>query len=279
LLKMRFLPWPRIFYKHMNERIIGIMGAMHEEINTILQLMTDIEESSYGRRTYYAGTINGVKAVVVFSRWGKVAAATTVTSLIIKFNITELIFIGVAGAIDPKLKIGDIVVAEQLIQHDMDARPLMDRFEIPLLGVTRFQTDPDLLALAEKAIHHITGNQNQAFMEQKEIDRFLLSGTQSYKGTIASGDQFFANQRDKDMLFSDLPETLCVEMEGASVAQVCYEYDIPFVVIRIISDESNENSHIDFPEFIINVSSKYSHEIIKNMFTALAVKMPGSSPL
>lgn len=255
----------------MNERVIGIMGAMHEEINTILQLMTGVEESSYGMRTYYTGTINGVNAVVVFSRWGKVAAATTVTSLIIKFKITDLIFIGVAGAIDPKLKIGDIVVADQLIQHDMDARPLMSRYEIPLLGVTRFEADADLLALAEKAIHSVTGNQNQAFIDQKEIDLFLLFGTKSYKGTIASGDKFFANQHDKDTLFSELPDTLCVEMEGASVAQVCYEYKIPFAVIRIISDESNENSHIDFPEFIINVSSKYSHEIIKNMFSQLAV--------
>lgn len=256
----------------MNERVIGIMGAMHEEINTILQLMTDVEESSYGMRTYYTGTIDGVKTVVVFSGWGKVAAATTVTSLIIRYRITDLIFIGVAGAINHELKIGDIVVADRLIQHDMDARPIMKRYEVPLLGVAYFEPAADLLAIAEKAIRGITGNQNRSFIEQKEIDKFSLAGTKVYKGTIASGDKFFANQMDKDTLLSDLPDILCVEMEGAAVAQVCYEYEIPFAVIRIISDESNENSHIDFPEFIINVSSKYSHEIIKNMFSYLAVK-------
>ncbi|WP_394340913.1 phosphorylase family protein [Pedobacter cryoconitis] len=80
---------------------------------------------------------------------------------------------------------------------------------------------------------------------------------------------FLRDQNDKDDLFSNLPATLCVEMEGASVAQVCYEYEIPFVILRIISDESNEHSPIDFPDFIINVSSKYSQEIIKNMFSCL----------
>ncbi|SDZ88418.1 5'-methylthioadenosine/adenosylhomocysteine nucleosidase [Pedobacter hartonius] len=253
----------------MNERVVGIIGAMHEEINSILQLMTDVKESSYGMRTYYTGIINGVNTVLVFSRWGKVAAATTVTSLIVKFNITELIFIGVAGAISHQLRIGDIVIAERLVQHDMDARPIMERYEIPLLGVTYFEPDTKLVAIAEKAIHATLDNQNQAFIDQDKKDEFLLTSPEVYKGTIASGDQFFAKQVDKDTLLSNLPDSLCVEMEGASVAQVCYEYGVPFVVIRIISDESNENSAINFADFIINVSSKYSHEIIKNIFLLL----------
>ncbi|MBB6271049.1 adenosylhomocysteine nucleosidase [Pedobacter cryoconitis] len=251
----------------MSEKIVGIMGAMHEEINSIIKLMTAVEEFTYGRRTYYTGFINGIKSVVVFSRWGKVAAATTVTSLIIKFNITDLIFIGVAGAINPSLKIGDIIIGDQLVQHDMDARPLMDRYEIPLLGITYFTPDQGLVAIAENAIHTIIDNQAQPFIGQHERDRFSLATPKLHKGNIASGDKFFAAQNDKDALFSNLPATLCVEMEGASVAQVCYEYEIPFVILRIISDESNEHSPIDFPDFIINVSSKYSQEIIKNMFT------------
>jgi len=253
----------------MNERVIGIIGAMHEEINSILQLMADVKESSYGRRTYYSGTINGLKTILVFSRWGKVAAGTTVTSLILKFNITDLIFIGVAGAIGHQLRIGDIVIAERLVQHDMDARPLMDRYEIPLLGITYFEPDSNLVALAEKAIHTTLDNQNQAFIDQDKKEEFLLTSPKVYKGTIASGDQFFARQADKDTLLSNLPDTLCVEMEGASVAQVCYEYEVPFVVIRIISDEANENSAINFVDFIVYVSSKYSHEIIKNIFSLL----------
>ncbi|MDN5286294.1 MAG: 5-methylthioadenosine/S-adenosylhomocysteine nucleosidase [Mucilaginibacter sp.] len=253
----------------MNEKVIGIMGAMHEEINSVLELMNGVEEVSFGRRTYYTGTINGIKTVLVFSRWGKVAAATTVTSLITKFNITDLLFIGVSGAIDPKLKIGDIVIADRLIQHDMDARPLMPQFEIPLLRVSYFETDPKHLAIAQQAVEGMLNMGIRAFIEPVEIERFLLYNPRLYTGNIASGDKFFASQQDKEQLHAALPETLCVEMEGAAVAQVCYEYEVPFAVIRIISDECNENSSIDFPDFIQNVSSRYAHQIIENVFGLL----------
>jgi len=250
----------------MEEKVIGIMGAMHEEINGIVKLMTQVTEFSSGRRTYYKGKINGINAVVVFSRWGKVAAAITVSSLIIEFKITDLIFIGVAGAIHPDLKIGDVIIASRLLQHDMDARPLMKQFEIPLLDKTYFDSAADHLNIAEKAVHAVLANGIHPIIDQTHIDRFLLYSPQLMKGTIASGDKFFAEQADKDALLSALPALLGVEMEGASVAQVCYEYDIPFVVIRIISDESNTQSVIDFPDFILHVSSKYSAEIIKQMF-------------
>ncbi|MEZ2337069.1 5'-methylthioadenosine/adenosylhomocysteine nucleosidase [Mucilaginibacter sp. RCC_168] len=251
----------------MSEKIIGIMGAMHEEINSILHLMTGVEEISFGRRTYYTGTIHNIKTVVVFSRWGKVAAATTVTSLITRFNVTDLIFIGVAGAIHTELKIGDVVIADRLIQHDMDARPLMPRHEIPLLGLTYFESDPDYITIAKRAIDAIIGDNIHSFIEEHEIEQFSLQNTRAFKGTVASGDKFFADQADKEQLHAAIPDILCVEMEGAAVAQVCYEYKIPFVVLRIISDECNENSSIDFPDFIKNVSSKYAYEIIRNMFT------------
>ena len=253
----------------MNEKVIGIMGAMHQEINSVLELMTGVEEFSFGRRTYYSGTINGIKTVLVFSRWGKVAAATTVTSLITKFNITDLLFVGVSGAIDSRLKIGDIVVADRLIQHDMDARPLMQQYELPLLGTCYLDTDAAHLAIAQQAVSAMLNKGIQEFIEPVEIERFLLHNPRLYTGNIASGDKFFANQQDKELLHAALPETLCVEMEGAAVAQVCYEYEVPFAVIRIISDECNENSSIDFPDFIQNVSSRYAHQIIENVFRLL----------
>src|SRR6478752_8004470 len=115
------------------KKTIAIMGAMPEEIDGVVALLDNCTEFSIGQRTYYSGQINDIDTVVVFSRWGKVAAATTVSALIHHFQITELIFTGVAGAIKDNLKIGDIVLAKRLIQHDMDARPLMNQFEIPLL--------------------------------------------------------------------------------------------------------------------------------------------------
>ena len=122
----------------MSKRIVGILGAMPQEVDDVIRLLKNAQEFSFGMRTYISGQINGTDAVVVFSRWGKVAAAATVSALIHHFAVTEIIFTGVAGAIDPKLKIGDIVIGRRLIQHDIDARPLMQRFEVPLLSKTYF---------------------------------------------------------------------------------------------------------------------------------------------
>ena len=126
------------------------MGAMPEEIDSIIQLLSEESRVTIGMRTYSIGKLNGITAVVVFSRWGKVAASITVSTLILEFKVTELIFTGVAGAIDPQLRIGDIVLGRRLIQHDMDARPLMEQFEIPLLGKTFFESAAEQLELAAK---------------------------------------------------------------------------------------------------------------------------------
>ena len=119
-------------------RIIGILGAMPEEITGILGLISDRTEETIGMRTYHVGFIHGKRVVVAFSRWGKVAAATTVATMIQRYGVTELLFTGVAGGIGTDLHIGDIVLAERLIQHDMDARPIIPRFEVPLLGQSFF---------------------------------------------------------------------------------------------------------------------------------------------
>lgn len=252
---------------HMNEKVIGIMGAMPEEINGVVQLLTDVQEFSRGMRTYFTGELNGIKTVVVFSRWGKVPAATTVTNLIVEFNCTELIFTGVAGAINEQLKIGDLVIAKRLIQHDMDARPLMPQFEIPLLNKTYFKCSESQLYVGEKAVNELLATQQLYHaIEKEELIAFGITAPKLWIGDITSGDKFFANAFDKNELLKNLPNILCVEMEGAAVAQVCYEYKIPFTIIRTISDTADENSHIDFPSFIKNISSKYSVEVVKNIF-------------
>ena len=254
----------------MANRIIGIMGALPEEINGVIHLLNDVKESKMGKRTYYSGQINSIQTVVVFSRWGKVAAATTVATLIHEFNITELLFTGVAGAIHPELNIGDIVLAKRLIQHDMDARPLMQQYEIPLLKQTFIESDTLLLALSESAITTVLENKMlHAVIGDEELEAFNITHPKLYIGDIASGDQFFSSHEQKQALSSQLPSILCVEMEGAAVAQVCYEYEIPFSIIRTISDVADDHSHLDFPSFIQNVSSKYSTEIIKNLYKYL----------
>lgn len=252
----------------MTERIIGIMGAMHEEINGVVELLTDAKEYTRGMRTYYSGSLNGIKTVVVFSRWGKVAAATTVANLILEFNITELIFTGVAGAMNEDLNIGDIVIAKRLIQHDMDAQPLMPRFEIPLLGKTYFECAHEQLITATKAVNALLQTkQLHEVISDEELKAFKITSPKLATGDIASGDKFFSNATDKHALLEKLPTVLCVEMEGAAVAQVCYEYGLPFTIIRTISDAADEHSHIDFPMFIKKISSRYSVEVVRNIFS------------
>lgn len=246
----------------MPQRIIGIMGAMHEEINAVVNLLQEVEAHSIGMRTYYTGSINGVKMVVVFSRWGKVAAATTVSVLISTFNITELVFTGVAGAVSPLLNAGDIVVAKRLIQHDMDARPLMPQFEIPLLSKTYFEVPAPQLGSALSA----AGIFIERLHDDNELSAIGITAPKVYVGDIASGDKFFASSTDRENLLEKLPDILCVEMEGAAVAQVCYEYEVPFSIIRFISDDAGDSSHLDFSVFLEKVAGRYSAGIIKELF-------------
>jgi len=250
----------------MSKRRIGIVGAMPEEINGIVSLLEDKKEIIKGMRAYYVGTINNIEVVVVFSRWGKVASATTVTHLIIEFGITELIFTGVAGAINQDLNVGDIVIATSLVQHDLDARPIMKRFEIPLLGVTELFAPKGILDSTVEKISQLVANRDLIdSLSPQQSELFSLANQKVVVGQIASGDQFFSSNLEKENLLVVLPEVLCVEMEGAAVAQVCFEYDIPYVVIRTISDAANENSVVDFNEFVSQVASKFGLEIIQKL--------------
>ena len=251
-------------------RTIGIMGAMPEEINGVAGLLQGVKTIHSGKRNYYTGQINGIDVVVVFSRWGKVAAASTAATLIHRFNITDLLFTGVAGAIQPNLKAGDIVIGKQLIQHDLDARPLIQKHEIPLLNKIYLEADAKWLLLAEKTIHELLQEKHlHRIIDNKTLDSFNLHHPNYYIGAIASGDQFFFRQEQKTGLLSSLPNIYCVEMEGASVAQVCYENDIPCLVIRTISDSADEQSPYDFAAFVDKIASTYSTEIVKNIFKYL----------
>lgn len=247
-------------------RRVGILGAMAEEIDCIVSIMEQRREQVKGMRTYHLGTINSVEVVVVFSRWGKVASATTVTHMIVEFGITELLFIGVAGAMHADLQVGDIVLGSSLVQHDMDARPIMRQFEIPLLGQTTLEAPLRLLERARVVLMELIEQNrliNLLSAEQKE--KFSIKSPKLAVGQIASGDRFFARDCDKKELLRILPEVLCVEMEGAAVAQVCFEYGLPCIVIRTISDEANEHAVVDFSSFVSEVASRFGVEIIKKM--------------
>lgn len=241
--------------------MIGIISAMHDEVSALLHVLENIQTSTLGSRIYYQGTIKKQQVVIVFSNWGKVAAAITTTELISTFKPREIIFTGVAGAIDDHLNIGDIVFATQLVQHDMDASPLFPKFEIPLTGTSFFETSPNNLlyncikVFKENYYHHIAKDEAQAF----EINQPKM-----VKGLVASGDQFISDELTFNHLKKHLPNVQCVEMEGAAVAQVCQAYNIPFNIIRIISDKANHSAPIDFPKFTKQIASKYAKGILEN---------------
>lgn len=245
--------------------MIGIMSAMPEEIQALLNELTGEKKYTKGRRTYYCGTLFNKEVVLVFSRIGKVASATTATQLINDFNLSELIFTGAAGALDPKLNIGDIVIGEDLVQYDMNAMPLFNRFEIPLLNKTIFKTDSHKRGLLAKSCLQFLKEYHHIIIED-EAKKLRITEPKVVVGHIASGDQFVTQDSQVRFLKDTLPTMVCAEMEGAAVAQVCYEYDIPFSIIRTISDNTNEDSPVDFPLFIDKIASKYALQIFKNYF-------------
>ncbi len=242
------------------------MGAIPQEINGVVNLLTNKQEHKIGRRSYFTGELNNQKVVVVYSRVGKVAASATVTTLILEFKVSELIFTGVAGGIHTDVKIGDIVLGQNLIQHDMNAQPLFPAYEIPMLGKAYFEADSSQLEVATTAILEILEEQHlHNVISEKDLDKFNIHQPQLHVGLIGSGDLFFSTNSQKEKLQQNLPEILCVEMEGAAVAQVCYEFDIPFIIIRTISDDADDHSTLDFNSFIEKISNVYSIEIIKNI--------------
>lgn len=244
---------------------------MREETDGLVAHMQNVTVHEAGMRTYYSGTLFGKEAVVVFSRWGKVAAATTALHLIHYYKPDQLIFTGVAGAIHHELQIGDVVVGHRLYQHDMDARPLMARFEIPLLGKTWFEThEPHRRKAFDTVSQLLQLEQLVHAIDPNELAQYSILEPKVKVGDIASGDKFFSHSDHKNELLAALPDVLCVEMEGAAVAQVCHEYGVPFSIVRIISDVADDNSHIDFPAFIRNVASHYSVAIVKGLFEVSA---------
>jgi adenosylhomocysteine nucleosidase len=227
-------------------------------------------------RTFFEGTWEGQDVVLVLSRIGKVSAAITTLLLLERFGATHIVFTGVAGAIDPALRIGDVVIAERLVQHDMDASPLpaFKRFEIPLLGKIFFETGLANQA-SDAAIRYTQGD----FLRDVTHERraaFGMDRPRVYQGLVASGDQFLADARKTAELREALPDLLCAEMEGAAVAQVCHEMGgIPTAIIRVISDQADHSAAVDFLRFVDEVAEYLTGGIVQALLSAFVA--PNSS--
>jgi adenosylhomocysteine nucleosidase len=243
----------------------GLIFAMREEQEGLQALISDKKIHHIAKREFVQGELWGHPVVMVLAGIGKVAAASTTNLLIHHFQVNQLILSGVAGAADPLMKVGDIVIADALLQHDIDASPLFPRFEIPLTGKSRFFTEKDLHQDVKDATTRFIQTIKQHF-SIAQIEEFQLQDVKLHTGLVASGDQFIHDSAVLQQLKQALPDLLAVEMEGAAIAQVCEEHDLAFAIIRTISDSANETAHIDFQSFVKNVAAPYSLGILKNYF-------------
>lgn len=250
------------------DRTIGILGAMAQEIDEVKALLQNKTIVTMGNREFVVGKINGIACVVAFSKWGKVAATITATLMVQEFGVTDLFFIGTAGALADGLKVGDIVISKRLVQHDLDARPMISRFELPLLNRIYVDSDPVLTELAGKAVTNLLERGVEKMVGEQAVKDFNLAPKLVY-GDIASGDQFINSDEKREEILGFLPGIQCVEMEGAAVAQVCLEFGVPFTVIRTISDTADHNARIDFNKFIVEVANAYSRAIISELMRLL----------
>lgn len=242
---------------------LGIISALQEEQQGLVEAMQGPARLIHGMRTYTAGKIAGIDAVCVLSRIGKVAAATTATMLVEKYGVTHILFTGVAGAGDAGVKVGDIVVAESLLQYDMDASPLFPQYQVPLTGLSHFATDQHMSNVVANAASQFLEADLELMIDAADRKDFHLDRPRVHRGLIASGDQFISSAGHINALGAALPGLLAVEMEGAAVAQVCFELGVPFAVIRTISDNANEEAATDFMRFVKTVAARYAFYIVR----------------
>ena len=241
--------------------VIGIMSAMHEELAAVLADMPDEQRVTVAGRDFWVGHWQGHAVVAVLSRIGKVAAATTATLMLERFGVDALVFTGAAGGLGKGVRVGDVVVASGLVQHDMDASPLFPRHEVPLYGRALFETDAALSVQLAEAARQVLQAADQ-HLGPDTLAQFQLSTPQMHRGLIVSGDRFVSSTAESQALHQVLPEALAVEMEGAAVAQVCFDYGVPFAAVRTISDRADDTAHTDFNRFIREVASRYSRAIL-----------------
>lgn len=243
--------------------MLGIMGAMTEEVAALAQALSVPMEKKIAGRRFLSGNLFGQPAVIVESRWGKVAAATTATHLISTFKVDALLFTGVAGALDPNLRVGDIVVARDLYQHDLDASPLFAPMEIPQLGLRAIRADDEmaewLLAAAQRFV--------QAWLREDVAsgarEMFSIQTPNVVHADVATGDRFISSAHAAAEIRTRIPTAACVEMEGAAVAQVCHEHGVPFGMVRTISDNADHSAGVDFTKFLERVAGRYSLGLVR----------------
>ncbi|MCI8327668.1 MAG: 5'-methylthioadenosine/adenosylhomocysteine nucleosidase [Lachnospiraceae bacterium] len=211
--------------------MLGIIGAMDEEVAKIKEHMTNVSVETIASMDFYQGLLNGKKSVAVRSGIGKVNAAICTQILADIFHVNTVINTGIAGSLNKDIDIGDIVLSTDTLEHDMDAVA----FGYPLGQIPRMDT---LSFLADERLRKV------ALTACKKV----LPSIKTFQGRIVSGDQFISNKAKKDWLIETF-HGFCTEMEGAAIAHTAYLNHIPFLIIRAISDKADDSATMDYPAF------------------------------
>ena len=221
---------------------LAIMGAMQEEIEPLLAHFKDVNVVEYANNKFYEVSYNGLEIVIAYSKIGKVFASLTASTMIEKFGCNTLLFSGVAGGINPKLQIGDLIIADKLCQHDLDITAFGHPHGFVPGGKVFVETTKELRDVAIKV-----ANENNL----KVIE-----------GTIATGDQFVHSNERKQFIENTFNAD-ALEMEGASVAVVCDALSVPFFILRAISDTADMDAGFDFDEFLKSSAKNSADYLIK----------------
>ena len=203
---------------------------MREEIETLVEKLTEVKRTEYARSTYYEGKLEGLDVVVVQCGVGKVNAAMCVQTLCNCYQVTHVVNTGVAGSLSAELDIGDLVVSRDAMYHDFDCNYVGYPIgQVPGMDVIAFPADDKLMACAFAAAEQVNPGHTKM-------------------GRVASGDQFVASKELKERIIS-ITGALCTEMEGAAIAQTAYRNGVPFVILRAISDKADDSAEMDYPTF------------------------------
>lgn len=235
---------------------LAIVSAMREEWAALRAALADARVQSAGGRSVVQGRLAGRDVVLALCGIGKVAAATTATLLIDRFGARTLLFTGVAGGLGREVRVGDVVVADALLQHDMDASPLFPRWEVPLTGRARFATCDRWRDALNVACDAVLADPPAA------LGALGLGPPRRHQGLVISGDRFVATSAESAALRAALPDALAVEMEGAAIAQVCADFGCSLAVLRTISDRADDQAHTDFGRFVAEVAAEYARDIV-----------------
>lgn len=210
---------------------VGIIGAMDEEVNQLKGKMSDVEVHKKATMEFYTGKLEGKEVVVVRSGIGKVNAAICTQILIDEYNVETVINTGIAGSLKSEINIGDIVISTDAMHHDMD--------------VTTFGYKPGIVPRMESSIFTAdSAIMNAAYEVCKKVNPDI----QVYTGRVVSGDQFISDKEKKDWIVDQF-QGFCTEMEGAAIAHTAFLNNVPFLIVRAISDKADDSAHMDYSEF------------------------------